>query len=206
MDVKPRRHLVVITGPVAAGKTTVAHALGNALRKAGLKTGVVDLDELYCMARQVDGFGDFETWEIARRSASTLADSFYKRGFELVVVEGGVHSESEYADLRTQLEPDVQETFVTLLVSAEEALRRAHDDPHPDRVFSRRPDVQELLYSEFRKALPFLEEASDILLADEVGAEDLARSILDLVLGTAEDADPGHLGESPSRSVDERDG
>lgn len=40
---------MVINGPIAAGKSTVAQALGQQLRQHGHPTAVVDLDEFYSM-------------------------------------------------------------------------------------------------------------------------------------------------------------
>ena len=42
----PVEALVVINGPIAAGKSTVAQALGRRLRQTGHPAAVVDLDEL----------------------------------------------------------------------------------------------------------------------------------------------------------------
>ena len=39
----------MINGPIAAGKSTVAQALGQQLRQNGRPAAVLDLDELYLM-------------------------------------------------------------------------------------------------------------------------------------------------------------
>lgn len=139
------------------------------------------------MARQRDGFSDLNIWKTARRGAAALAESFYASGLGAVVVEGGFLSESEYSELTQHVVSDAQETFVTLLVSPAEALRRAQEDPDPGRVVSRHPEVQKILYAEFRSALPFLTTSSIVLPADEATPEELARSISEIVLAGVEE-------------------
>jgi shikimate kinase len=172
--------LIVVTGPVGGGKSTVARRLGVLLRSAGLETGVVDLDELYRMARQSDGFGDLATWKIARRGAAAFAESVYASGFEAVIVEGGFFSEEEYMDLKRHIHSAVRETFVTLLVSPPEALRRAQLEPW--RGSSKLPEGQKHHAAEFKAALPFLRASSVVLPADAADPDELAASISQLVL------------------------
>ena len=171
--------LLVITGPVGGGKSTVAKCLADLLRAAGLETAVIDLDVVYCMARQVADFGNHTTWRAARQGAAALAETFYANGIQAVIVEGGFLSALEHAQLREHVHSQVQEHFVTLLVSAPKALQRAQDDPDPGRVASRLPDVQALLYAEFEAALPYLTSASTVIPADDAEPDALARLILE---------------------------
>lgn len=178
----PDKHLIIITGPVGGGKSTVARHLADLLQLAGMKTAVIDLDELYCMARQQPGFGDRSVWKTARRGAADLIESFYASGMCASIIEGGFLTELEYMELRGHIVSEVRETFVTLLVSEEEALRRAQADPDPGRVASRRPEIQALLYAEFQAALPFLIDSSKVIAADIAKPEQLAHTIHKLAL------------------------
>ena len=92
----PVQALIVINGPIAAGKSTVAQALGRQLRQNGRPTAVVDLDELYLMM-SAKPMSDSRTWHRARRAAAALTDSFLSSGIEIVVVEGAFWDESERA-------------------------------------------------------------------------------------------------------------
>lgn len=179
-------HLIVITGPVAAGKSTVSRAAARQLQAAGQRAAWVEMDLLYSMARQRDGFGDAAIWSAARRGAAALADSFYASGMRVVIVEGAFYGGRALEELKQPLASKVRETFVTLHVSAPEALRRALTDRDPNRVASRDPELQRVLYREFASALPFLSKASHVLDAELAGPEALARSICQLALACPE--------------------
>ena len=117
--------LVVLTGPVGGGKSTVALALATRLRASGHPTAVIDLDLVYCMARQRDGFADEDTWRTARRGAAVLADAFFDSGAGVVVVEGGFFTREECEGLADHLTSNARMSVVTLNVSFDQALHRA---------------------------------------------------------------------------------
>ena len=91
--------LVIITGPVGGGKSTVALALADHFRATGQMTAVIDLDRVYIMARQIDGYGEASIWAVARRGAAALADSFYADGIQVVIVEGEFFTRDELETL-----------------------------------------------------------------------------------------------------------
>jgi shikimate kinase len=170
--------LVVITGPVGGGKSTVSRELVRALQSQNVSTAVIDLDEVYCMARQQADFNDRAMWTTARCAAAALTESFYASGLNAVIVEGGFLSALEHAELRRHVTSEVNEFFFTLSTSAPTALHRAQTDPNPDRVVSRLPEVQVSLYAEFAEALPFLREASVIIKADSRSPESLVEIMI----------------------------
>jgi shikimate kinase len=177
-----KRTLVVITGPVGAGKSTTSQALARALQRHGISTAVIDLDEVYCMARQQADFNDREMWTTARRAAAVLTESFFASGLNTVIVEGGFLSVLEYSELRQHVTSEVNKLFFTVLTSASTALHRAQTDPNPGRVVSRLPEVQTNLYAEFSESLPFLREASVIIEADSRPPELLAEIMVQKIL------------------------
>lgn len=174
--------LVIITGPVGAGKSTVAKEIARVLQSKNVSTAVIDLDEVYCMARQQADFNDREMWATARRAAAALTESFYASDLQVVIVEGGFLSALEIAELRQYVNSEVNEFFFTLLTSAPTALHRAQTDLNPDRVVSRLPEVQANLYAEFAEALPFLREVSVIIEADSSLSEVLAEIMTERIL------------------------
>ncbi len=176
------RLLVVLTGPVGGGKSTVALALATQLRAYGHPTAVIDLDLVYRMARQRDGFADEKTWRAARRGAAVLTDAFFECGARVVVVEGGFFTQEEFDGLRDHVASSARLRFVTLKVSFEQALHRAKSDPNTSRVVSRDAEVLRLLHEQFAEALPFLRASSLVVDADQLSPIELARSIAESVL------------------------
>jgi shikimate kinase len=169
--------LILLTGPVGCGKSTTALALADRIRRSGHKAAVIDLDVVYCMARQVDGFGELDVWRTARRGAAALVDAFVDGGIDVVIVEGGPFTAEECDDLRRHLGSQIADRLVTLKVSFDETLRRVQADPAEDRVMSRHPRVLEFLHAQYRDALPFLEANGFVVDADSLTADEAAEAI-----------------------------
>lgn len=59
------RHIVMLTGPSAAGKTTSAHKIADAIAARGCRSAVVSLDDFYAGAgrypKHPDGTDDYES-------------------------------------------------------------------------------------------------------------------------------------------------
>jgi shikimate kinase len=175
-----RQMLAIVTGPVGGGKSTVALALADRIRAAGRSAAVIDLDLVYCMARQVEGFDEANVWSVARRGAAALADAFLAEGMEVVIVEGEFFNRGELDALRGNLATPVEHRFVTLVVCYEEALRRVSGDP--SRGASRDPHFLKRLHSAFVEALPYLRAASLLVEADQDTPREIAELISDAVL------------------------
>jgi len=170
-----QRDLVVITGPVGGGKSTVALALAEHLRRTGRTAAVIDLDLVYCMARQGDDYGEDYTWATARRGAAALADAFFADGLDAVVIEGEFFTPDEFATLREALATPAGWTFVTLEASYEQALVRVAGDP--TRGMSRDADFLRRLHEQFQRALPYLRASSLVVDADSRTPDELAKEI-----------------------------
>ena len=156
--------LIVINGPIAAGKSTVAQALGRQLRNAGRATAVVDLDELYLMM-SAKPMGDPQVWRRARRAAAALTDCFFASGIQVVVVEGAFWDESERAPFVDALTWRGRPLFVTLLVSHDVAYHRVQGDS--GRSLSRSPDFLRRNNEDFAARLDPL-RATDLVLDSDV--------------------------------------
>ena len=144
--------LLVISGPIAAGKSTVASALAAALRDSGRSVAVVDLDRLYMMLDDRPPMSDPSRSREARRAAAALTDHFVLDGIELVIVEGTFWTTSEREELTTALTTLVQPVYVTLRVSVEEALRRVQFDA--GRRASRNPAILRASHAAFGAVMP----------------------------------------------------
>lgn len=155
--------VVVITGPIASGKSTIALELARELGRAGVSVAVIDLDDVHdTLAR--DGPETAEAdWTLARREAATLANTFLAEGTAVVVAEGSFNTPGDRASFAQSLDGSVDPVYVTLRVSFEEALRRAQGDP--TRGVSRDPAFLRRYFAGSDQALPT--PVTDLVIATE---------------------------------------
>ena len=121
--------VIVITGPIASGKSTVARVLAQELVGRNVRVAVIDLDILEDMLTAHGSESDADTWNLARHAASTLAATFLSDGIAVVIADGSFNEASDRAAFEEHLDARVGPLYVTLTVSYEEALRRAQSDP-----------------------------------------------------------------------------
>ena len=121
--------VIVITGPIASGKSTVARALHHELGAHDVAAAVIDLDTLENMLTADGPQTDAVTWAFARRAAGRLASGFLADGLGVVIADGSYNRTTDRAAFEQHLGLDVRPVYVTLTVSLEEALRRAQADP-----------------------------------------------------------------------------
>jgi predicted kinase len=167
--------LLVISGPIAAGKSTVAAALATAFRDSGRTAAVVDLDRIYMMFDNRPPMTDPRTSRQARRTAAALTDHFVLDGIELVIVEGTFWTESERDELTGRLTTLVRPVFLTLRVAVEEALRRVQGDT--GRRASRNPVLLRASHADFDAVTPIATDAiidSTSLTVDAIVAATMA--------------------------------
>jgi hypothetical protein len=168
--------LIVIVGPIAAGKSTLAAEVAQRLRQRGEPVAVVGLDSVAEMAlRAVD-------WAWAHEVHAALVRAWLATPVRTVVAEGP-GTASELDQLMRYVPGDVAVLTVVLSTRYEVALRRALQDP--DRGLSKDPE--------------FLRRDHDRF---ESSRSDLA---YDLALNSA-DASPATLAERVIVTLDGRRG
>ena len=121
--------VIVITGPIASGKSTVARALHHELAGLDVRVAVIDLDIVEGMLSPEGPSPDLGRWTLARRATATLAGTFLAEGVAVVIADGSFNQASDRAAFEQHLDTDVSPIYVTLRVTFEEALRRAQGDP-----------------------------------------------------------------------------
>ena len=119
------RHLTLITGPIGAGKSTVADLLGRRLG-SGRPTAVVDLDDVVFMQRAPD-LGDVE-WGRARVAHAALVAAWLEAGVEEMVVHGPICTSDEQALLRSHVNPDVEYNVALLTAPLDVTIERVLAD------------------------------------------------------------------------------
>jgi adenylylsulfate kinase-like enzyme len=171
--------VIVITGPIASGKSTIARELARELGRAGVPVAVIDLDDVHDTLARDGRNADEATWALARREAATLANTFLAEGTAVVVAEGSFNTPRDRVEFAQHLDASDDPVYVTLRVSFEEALRRAQGDP--TRGVSRDPAFLGRYFAGFGQALPT--PVTDLVIETErMPASSAAMAITSLVL------------------------
>jgi adenylylsulfate kinase-like enzyme len=128
--------VIVISGPVASGKSTVARALAREVERRGRTAAAIDLDLMYeTLEHNGARKDDDRKWQRARLAAAALACCFEADGIDVVIVEGDFLVASGRSTFVAALGRAAALRFVTLWVSFDEAAARVAGDA--TRTFSR---------------------------------------------------------------------
>lgn len=174
--------VVVITGPIASGKSTLGRAVAVELARHGSDSAVVDLDLVYEMLDPSRGPKTGEAqWREARRLAGKIAAGLCGRR-SAVVVEGEFATPEQRADLCDELPQESRASFVTLTVHFDEAWRRVMADP--TRGISKDKDFLAAHYSALVNAR---QNDRDLVIdTGDVSVSVAARSVRDWLLRAPE--------------------
>jgi hypothetical protein len=123
--------LVVIVGPIASGKSTVAGALGRRFMAAGRAVAVLDLDDV---VDTIGGFGDLTPQRF--RQAQVVYGAWLRQSFDVIA-----HGPSAWcATRRGRSRPAGSTPLLRQKRDQDEGQRqRHHDDQHHDGVHPARP-------------------------------------------------------------------
>ena len=170
--------LILISGHIASGKTTVARRLADIARERGLRAAALDMDDIVVsLAGDWSRAAEYDR-VLAGEVTALVVDRLFASGMQLVTVAGTTLAGGEWAILQDALKTSVDAVRARLLVSLAESQRRAQADP--TRLATRDPDVVELLYMRVDQAnMPTvdLELATDGLTLEQV-AQELATQVL----------------------------
>jgi adenylylsulfate kinase-like enzyme len=167
--------VIVITGPIASGKSTVARELARELERTHVRVAVIDLDLLHDMLARDTSAADDATGAVARHAAATLANTFRESGVTVVVAEGSFNTPDARAAFTRHLDAIDEPLFVTLRVSYEEALRRAQGDPTRGR--SRDPAFLGRYFSDVSQAVETVPATDLVIETEEMPASAAAAAI-----------------------------
>lgn len=186
--------IVVISGPIGSGKTTVAQALGTSLRKAGRTVAVVGLDAVFKMIGGFEGLPGYASrthaelpssfspawFKAAREVHGRLVGSWFDRDADVVVDGPFLNAEAEAPFLR-ELPPDVELRRLRLLVSYDVALGRVMNDAMP-RNLSRDPLFLRNAHEHFTELVPSMPAADWTFHSETVAPDDVAASVAESLL------------------------
>jgi chloramphenicol 3-O-phosphotransferase len=168
--------IIVICGPIASGKSTVARALAQLFEEQGLLAAAIDLDVVYeLFEHEGTAKASAATWRRARKAAAALTDALLEDGIGVVVVEGDLLTAEQRAQFVTALRSSVVPMFVTVHVPVDVALQRVQRDP--TRGISRDPDFLRRHYEELHEAVRTRPAADLVVDTSAVGAREAARAI-----------------------------
>lgn len=178
--VQPMRQLVVLTGPIGSGKSTVAERLGHGCAAAGLTAAIADLDDIAFSHRGAIDLPDF--WRRAGVAHVGLVEGWFAAGVDIVIAHGPFLESETYEELFATVEPDGRAHHVLLVVTVEVALARVIADadrgPH---AASRDPAFLRATHEAFAELAPRLPQVDLALDATAIGASDIAARIMDLI-------------------------
>jgi shikimate kinase len=143
--------LVVITGPIASGKSVVATALADRLDDEGLSAVVVDLDDIVATVRAPLAPSD-QTWGWAREIHGRLVGHWLTSGVDAVIAHGPFYSAYETSALMQHVPTNITARRVMLLATYEVARDRVASDP--SRGHSKDPTFLKSTYERFFHLLP----------------------------------------------------
>lgn len=144
------RALIVIVGPIASGKSTIACELGVRFRAADRPVAVLDLDHV---VGTVGGFAGLtaERFRQAQVVHGDLVGSWLRRGFD-VIAHGPFFALEEDRALLHAVPAGIVPRRVRLLATYDAALERVALDP--DRAASKDPAFLRAAYDRVDSLLP----------------------------------------------------
>jgi adenylylsulfate kinase-like enzyme len=175
LAVHTRGVVIVITGPIASGKSTAANALARELELIDVRAEVIDLDRVHDRLIANGSTADDSTWTLARRETATVAKAFLEEGVAVVIAEGSFSVPSDRAAFAQHLRTSSGLAFVTLQVSFEEALRRAQSDPTRGR--SRDPQFLGSHFAARQEVLAAIPKTDIVIDTEQTTATAAAKEI-----------------------------
>lgn len=167
--------LVIITGPIAAGKNTVADTLAGRLTGRGRTVVVADVDDVAEMVG-APGAAAARLWFAAHQAHGAMVGQWMRSKVEYVVVVGPIYSAAERAALTDHLPDGTAALWVLIHAPVAVTLARVEEDPA--RGLSRDPAFHRRAHQRFRELMPQI-PADLVFDSGELDAERIAAGIAD---------------------------
>lgn len=164
--------LVTITGPLAAGKNTVAEQVSQLIHDRGRSVALIDVDAVADMVHQRDVDG---IWQTASRLQGELVTGWLTSGVEVAIAVGSYFEAQERAALFGSLPESLAMLQVLLHADVEITWNRALGDE--TRGLSRQRDFHARMHRRYLDARPGLERDLEFDTGAE-SARDIAAQIV----------------------------
>jgi DNA-binding IclR family transcriptional regulator/chloramphenicol 3-O-phosphotransferase len=166
----PARRLILIIGPIASGKSTLAETLAGKLRRSGEAVTVVGLDTVAEMALPT-----LADWTWAHEVHGQLVGAWLEKPIPTVIAEGP-ETPVEIEQIMRYVGPDVSVRKVLITTSYESARARASADP--TRGLSKDPEFLLEMHRRFEETRPDI--AYDVQFdTDEQSSNDIADRVIE---------------------------
>lgn len=165
--------LVVLTGPIAAGKNTVADELAKRLTDRRKTVVVADVDDVAAMVA-TPGAAQTGLWFTAHEAHGALVGQWMRSSVDYVVVVGPIYTFDEQAALTGALPDDAVVLWIVIDATVAVTFARAQADP--SRGLSREPEFHQAAHRRFRELLAAI-PADRAFNSEEMGAEQIAAAI-----------------------------
>ncbi|MGK5684123.1 hypothetical protein [Actinoplanes sp. URMC 104] len=165
--------LVILTGPIAAGKNTVAAGLAGHLTGRGRTVVVADVDDVAAMVGP-PGAAAAGLWFAAHQAHGALVGRWMRSDVEYVVAVGPIYSAEEQAALMRPLPDRAAVLWIVIDAPVAVTFRRAQADP--GRGLSREPEFHHAAHRRFRQLLPGI-PADRVFDSAQLGADRIASGI-----------------------------
>ena len=165
--------LVILTGPIAAGKNAVADKLAEHLTGCGKTVVVVDVDDVAAMVAR-PGAAKAGLWFAAHEAHGALVGQWMRSSVEYVVAVGPIYTAEEQAALSRALPAEAAVLWVIIDAPVSVTFARAQADS--ERGLSRDAEFHHAAHRRFRELLPAI-PADRAFDSQEMDAEHIAAAI-----------------------------
>jgi hypothetical protein len=167
--------LVILTGPIAAGKNTVADRLTRRLTGRGRTVVIADVDDVAAMVGS-PGAAEAGLWFAAHEAHGALVGQWMRSRVDYVVAVGPIYTAEERAAITRPLPDDAAVLWVVIDAAVSVTFARAQVDP--GRGLSRDPEFHHAAHRRFRRLLPSI-PADRAFDSEKLDAEQIAAAITD---------------------------
>jgi hypothetical protein len=166
--------LVVITGPIAAGKNAVATLIAGRLTMLGRSAVLVDVDDVAVMVA-APGAAALGLSFAAHQAHGALVAKWMQTAVDVVIAVGPIYTRGEQAALLAPLPAAAVAHWVVIDAPVAVTLARAQGDP--DRGLSREPEFHGEAHQRFRQLLTEI-PAAQTFESERMSAEQIAAAVL----------------------------
>ena len=182
--------LITITGPIAAGKNTVAELLADQVLGSGRTVVVADVDDVADMLRTPPGDSKGRLWFRAHQAHGALVGQWMRSDVDVVISVGPVYTPEEQNALYGRLPAGANPLRV--LIDAPLSATWQRVTAEVSRGMSRQRDFHESAHARYR-SLKAQIPADLIFDSGELAAAEIARQII-----SAAGLDHDHEHDRPS--------